>query len=61
MEHSLAGSQEQAEQLERVRQSELEASFDFEMVRLMAELDLMSDEAAQRLLGQDLSGEAGRL
>jgi hypothetical protein len=61
LERSLAGSQERAEQLERVRQSELEASFDLELVRLMAELDDMSDEAAQRLLAQDLSSEAGRL
>jgi hypothetical protein len=58
---SLAGSQERAEQPERRREAELEASFDLETVRLMAELGDMSDEAAQRLLTQDLSSEAGRI
>jgi len=52
---------ERAEQLEGLREAELEASFDLETVRLMAELGDMSDEAAQRLLTQDLSTEAGQL
>jgi len=58
---SPAGPQERAERLERLREAELEASFDLETVRLMAELGDMSDAAAQRLLTQDLSSEAGRL
>jgi hypothetical protein len=40
---------------------ELEASSDLEMVRLMAELDDMSDEAAQRLLAQRLCSQGAWL
>ena len=43
------------------REAELEAWFDLETVRLVAELGDVSDEAAQQLLTQDLSPEAGWL